>query len=330
MPRSTSSTRGYLAPLNDLAGHGEFLRRREERLDDRRRRDDLLRADGLRHPRLHLQQEDLRGAWPDAAEDDATSSTRSSTRSRRTATTRRWMLGTADQWEAATMGFQNIGPNLLEGRGRPQGADRGQGEIHRPGPMSTPGRSLRSGRPISATAIRRRNIPTCQSLFTLGQAAIYPAGSWDIRRSRRRPTSSSAPSRRRCEGRRYLLHQRPHRHRHRPQREVDQSGGGEELPRLGRLAGIRRRSTPTPCRASSRSRTRRSRSRTRWRRRFVSWRKTCESTIRNSYQILSRGTPNLENELWNVTAQVINGTMTPEDAAKQMQAGLDSWYKPVR
>ena len=63
---------------------------------------------------------------------------------------------------------------------------------------------------------------------------------------------------------------------------------------------------------------------------FESWRQDCQSTIRNSYQILSRGTPNLENELWNVTAQVINGTMKPEDAAKQIQAGLDSWYTPVR
>ena len=44
---------------------------------------------------------------------------------------------------------------------------------------------------------------------------------------------------------------------------------------------------------------------------MVGWRKDCKSTIRNSYQILSRGTPNLENELWNVSAQVINGALTP-------------------
>ncbi len=36
-------------------------------------------------------------------------------------------MGTKDQWEAATMGYENIGPELLEGRGRPQGADRRQG-----------------------------------------------------------------------------------------------------------------------------------------------------------------------------------------------------------
>ncbi len=61
---------------------------------------------------------------------------------------------------------------------------------------------------------------------------------------------------------------------------------------------------------------------------FVSWRGQCKSTIRNSYQILSRGEPNLENELWRVSAAVINGTLTPEQAAKEIQDGLDKWYKP--
>ena len=61
---------------------------------------------------------------------------------------------------------------------------------------------------------------------------------------------------------------------------------------------------------------------------FVSWRGECKSTIRNSYQILSRGTPNLENEMWNVSAQVLNGAMKPEAAAAQLEDGLKKWYKP--
>ena len=63
---------------------------------------------------------------------------------------------------------------------------------------------------------------------------------------------------------------------------------------------------------------------------MVGWRKDCKSTIRNSYQILNRGTPNLENELWNVSAQVINGTLTPDAASKQVQGDLDKWYKPAK
>ena len=61
---------------------------------------------------------------------------------------------------------------------------------------------------------------------------------------------------------------------------------------------------------------------------MVGWRNDCKSTIRNSYQILSRGTPNLENELWGVSAQVMNGTLAPDAAGKQLQDGLDKWYKP--
>ena len=63
---------------------------------------------------------------------------------------------------------------------------------------------------------------------------------------------------------------------------------------------------------------------------FVSWRDKCKSTIRSTYQILSRGTPNLENETWVESANVINGTDTPEVAAKKLQDGLDSWYKPAK
>ncbi len=32
--------------------------------------------------------------------------------------------------------------------------------------------------------------------------------------------------------------------------------------------------------------------------------------------------------MWVISANVINGTMTPEEAAEQLQTGLDSWYEP--
>ena len=61
---------------------------------------------------------------------------------------------------------------------------------------------------------------------------------------------------------------------------------------------------------------------------FIAMRGTCESTIRVAHQILSRGEPSLGNQLWTLTANVINGTQTPEEAAKEAQANLDGWYKP--
>ncbi|WP_035059332.1 ABC transporter substrate-binding protein [Andreprevotia chitinilytica] len=63
---------------------------------------------------------------------------------------------------------------------------------------------------------------------------------------------------------------------------------------------------------------------------MLDWRKSCSSTIRLNAQILNRGEPNLENELWNVNAQVLNGKMSPKDGAARLQAGLDKWYKPAK
>ena len=61
---------------------------------------------------------------------------------------------------------------------------------------------------------------------------------------------------------------------------------------------------------------------------MLGWRKTCKPTMRYTYQILSRGTPNLENEVWAASANVINGTETLEAAGESLQKGLASWYKP--
>ena len=41
-------------------------------------------------------------------------------------------MGTNDQWEAATMGYQNIGPTYWKGRRRPSGSDQGRAEADRP------------------------------------------------------------------------------------------------------------------------------------------------------------------------------------------------------
>ncbi len=63
---------------------------------------------------------------------------------------------------------------------------------------------------------------------------------------------------------------------------------------------------------------------------FLGFRKDCKSTMRSTYQMLSRGTPNLENETWVESANVLNGTDTPEQAAAKLQKGLDAWYKPAK
>ena len=59
---------------------------------------------------------------------------------------------------------------------------------------------------------------------------------------------------------------------------------------------------------------------------MVNWRTQCKSSIRLNAQIMSRGEPSMENELWNVNSQVLNGKMTPQQAGERIQSGFAKWY----
>src|SRR3990172_604040 len=88
-------------------------------------------------------------------------------------------MGTADQWEAATMGFQNIGPNYWKGEeGRPA-LIKGTGKFT-DAPYVATFAELAKWKPYMPAGFEPVKYPDAQSLFTLGKAAIYPAGSWEI------------------------------------------------------------------------------------------------------------------------------------------------------
>ncbi len=237
-------------------------------------------------------------------------------------------MGTNDQWEAATMGYQNIGPNYWKGEeGRLALIDGSQKLTD--AQWSRPTRSSPVGAPISATASRRRPIPTART-----------SSRWAAPRSIRPAPGRSRPSapRSRC----FEMGAFPPpvptagdtcyisdhidiaigMNAASPNAEAARTFldwvGSEEFATLyanalpGFFPLIDAPVTLEDPLAQE----------------FVSWRDKCKSTIRSTYQILSRGTPNLENETWNVSANVINGTETPEAAAKQLQEGLASWYAP--
>jgi raffinose/stachyose/melibiose transport system substrate-binding protein len=63
---------------------------------------------------------------------------------------------------------------------------------------------------------------------------------------------------------------------------------------------------------------------------YLSWLETNLSTPRIAYQILSRGEPNTDAEINRLTTLVMNNQMTPEEAAETIQKGLESWYTPKK
>src|SRR5512139_3000101 len=88
-------------------------------------------------------------------------------------------MGTADQWEAATMGFQNIGPNNWKGEDGRLALIKGT-QKYTDAPYVQSWKELAAWAPYMPSGFEGVKYPDSQSLFTLGKAAIYPAGSWEI------------------------------------------------------------------------------------------------------------------------------------------------------
>jgi len=237
------------------------------------------------------------------------------------------VMGSADQWEAATMGFQNIGPVYWKGEEGRKALIDGTAK-YTDAPYVQTWQDLAEWAPYLPTGYEAVKYPDAQALFTLGKGAIYPTGSWEIGLFEKDADFNMGifpPYVQNAGDTCYISDHTDiamgmnaataHPEETRTFLEWMTSQEFAELysnalPGFFTLANY----DITLENAIANE--------------FLGWRQTCESTIRNSYQILSRGEPNLENELWRVSAGVLNGTLTPEGAAQEIQDGLDSWYTP--
>ena len=105
-------------------------------------------------------------------------------------------MGTNDQWEAATMGYQNIGPTYWKGEEGRLALIKGTQKLTDP-QWTEPYAVLHKWAPYLGDGYEAQTYPDSQNLFTLGRAAIYPAGSWKLPCSTNRLISRWAPSSRR-------------------------------------------------------------------------------------------------------------------------------------
>lgn len=238
-------------------------------------------------------------------------------------------MGTKDQWEAATMGFQNIGPNYWRGEEGRQALISGDAKVTDPEYVAV-WEALAKWKPYLARGYQAQSYPDSQNLFSLGRAAIYPAGSWDI------GTFNAAVDFKMGafppplpEGANQLYisdHTDIAVGMNTATENPDEVRTFLEWVTTAEFASLYSNSLPGFFSLSDHE----VELNDPLAQEFVSWRQLGESTIRNSYQILSRGEPNMENELWGVSANVLNGSMTPAEAAAQVQAGLERWYEPQK
>jgi len=238
-------------------------------------------------------------------------------------------MGTNDQWEAATMGYNNIGPNYWKGEEGRLALIAGEQKLTDEAWVA-PYRQMAKWKDYLGDGFEAQTYPDSQNIFTLGRAAIYPTGSWEISGFNDLadfemgafypPVQNAGDA---C----YISDHTDigigmNAATENPEAAIaflDWVGSAEfatlyanALPGFFPLS-----SAPVTLEDPLAQE-------------FISWRGTCESSIRSTYQILSRGTPNLENETWNASAAVIKGTETPEAAGARLQEGLASWYEPQK
>ncbi|MBV8143090.1 MAG: carbohydrate ABC transporter substrate-binding protein, partial [Verrucomicrobia bacterium] len=89
------------------------------------------------------------------------------------------VMGTKDQWESATMGYQNIGPTLWDGETGRKDLIKGTAKYNGGGFLAA-FEALAKWRPYLPPGYQALAYPDSQNLFAQGRGAIYPAGSWDI------------------------------------------------------------------------------------------------------------------------------------------------------
>lgn len=230
-------------------------------------------------------------------------------------------MGTKDGWETASMGYQNIGPTYYKGEDGRKALIAGGAQLTDP-QWVEPLRVLAKWRPFLGVGFEAQTYPDSQNLFTLGQAAIYPAGSWEVAdfgKEARFKLSAFPPPVQRPGDKCYISDhpdialgvnaKSPNAAQAKVFLEWVASSEfaalySNQLPGFFTLSNSKVEIKDPLARE------------------FASWRGRCESTIRPSYQILSRGTPSLESEFWIVGAAVMNGSMTPEAGAQRLQAAL--------
>ncbi len=236
-------------------------------------------------------------------------------------------MGTNDQWEAATMGYQNIGPNYWKGEEGRLALISGDQKLT-DDVWIQPYETLARWKDYLGDGFEAQTYPDSQNMFTLGRAAIYPAGSWEISGFNNLadfemgafppPVPNAGDD---C----YISDHTDIAIGMNTKTENPEAAktflnwvGSDEFASLyaNALPGFFSLSDHNVSMEDPLAQE------------FVSWRGKCNSTIRSTYQILSRGTPNLENETWNASANVIRGSESAADAGKRLQDGLASWYAP--
>ncbi len=238
-------------------------------------------------------------------------------------------MGTADQWETNQIVFTSIGANRWKGEEGRQALLKGTAKFT-DAPYVGTWETMAKWGDYLPKGYQAQTYGDSQNLFAIGRAAIYPTGSWDISHFEKeanldfgafRPTVAKAGDTCYISDHTDMGMGINAKSKNKADAQVFLNWlASKEFADLytNKNTGFFSLSNhPVDVKNPVAKE-------------MISWRKECKSTIRLNAQIMSRGTPSMENEMWNVSSQVMNKKMSPKDAAQQIQTGFAKWYTPAK
>lgn len=236
-------------------------------------------------------------------------------------------LGTADQWESEQIVFSSIGPNYWQGETGRKALIAGKAKFTDSQFVAALSYEAKLGSYLGKGA-SAQTYGDSQNLFALGKAAIYPTGSWDLAYFQQTPGLQLGvfPPPVAKAGDKCYISDHMDIGMGVNSKSANKADAYQFLAWLAsaefadlytnKVTGFFTLSSHAIAVKDPLAK------------QMLDWRASCASTIRFNAQILNRGTPSMENQLWNVNAQVLNGKLAPQDAAARLQAGFAKWYKP--
>ncbi len=230
-------------------------------------------------------------------------------------------MGLQDRWEAATLGYNNIGPTYWQGEEGRRQLIKGQQKLTDESWIA-PFRTLSRWERYLGKDFRTRSYRDSQDLFVGGGAAIYPAGSWEISgfKARARFNIGAFPPPVNEAGDTCYISD-----------HMDMGIGLNTASQNGvaarkflnwvtsaQFASLYANALPGFLPLAEHlveiddplART------------FLSWREQCQSTIRFASQYFLRGRLNLEQEIWDASVAAIAGTAKAEELGARLQNAL--------
>jgi len=239
-------------------------------------------------------------------------------------------ITTKDSWTTATMAYENVGVNFWDGENGRLALVNGTAKVTDK-PFVDALKSVNRWTPYMPEGHESIGYADAQQLFPLGKAAIYPSGSWEI------PLFESQASFKMGAFMPYLPDNVDPKNcwiddhvdiaigMNSKTAHPEESKTFLEWLTSQEFAQVFADNQPgffpladykldikDPLAAE-----------------FLSWRQQCKSSIRVFYQFLGRGDPSALQVMTDHVYLMMQGKEQPEAVAKEIQDGLDKWYKPM-